>query len=98
MRSPLNGIRGLELTTMITGPLAGMLLADLGAAVTKIENREHPTEGDVWRIKPPVFFEGERPGTMSPPPVIGEQTDKILAELGQAPEALIKVLRNAKVV
>src|SRR3984893_3521086 len=42
----LDGVRVIELTTMITGPLAGMLLADLGATVTKIENREG---GDPFR-------------------------------------------------
>lgn len=42
----LEGVRVLELTTMITGPLAGMLLADLGAAVVKIENRDG---GDPFR-------------------------------------------------
>lgn len=42
----LSGVRVVELTTMITGPLAGMLLADLGAAVTKIEN---PDGGDPFR-------------------------------------------------
>jgi len=44
--STLDGIRVIELTTMITGPLAGMLLADLGASVTKIENRDG---GDPFR-------------------------------------------------
>ena len=34
----LEGVRVIELTTMITGPLAGMLLADLGASVIKVEN------------------------------------------------------------
>jgi formyl-CoA transferase len=46
MANVLDGVRVLELTTMITGPLAGMLLADLGAAVVKIENREG---GDPFR-------------------------------------------------
>jgi formyl-CoA transferase len=44
--SLLSGIKVVELTTMITGPLAGMLLADLGADVVKIEN---PDGGDPFR-------------------------------------------------
>ena len=42
----LSGVRVVELTTMITGPLAGMLLADLGAEVVKVE---HPQGGDPFR-------------------------------------------------
>src|SRR5215470_13268904 len=44
--APLAGVRIIELSTMITGPLAGMLLADLGAAVIKVEN---PEGGDPFR-------------------------------------------------
>jgi formyl-CoA transferase len=44
--SPLAGVRIVELTAMITGPLAGTLLADLGAEVIKVEN---PQDGDPFR-------------------------------------------------
>ena len=42
----LKGVRVIELGTMITAPLAGMMLADLGADVIKIE---HPQGGDPFR-------------------------------------------------
>jgi len=43
---PLAGVRVIELTTMITGPLAGMMLGDWGADVVKVEN---PDGGDPFR-------------------------------------------------
>lgn len=46
MRGSLHGIRVVELSTMITAPFAGMLLADMGADVIKVEN---PDGGDPFR-------------------------------------------------
>jgi crotonobetainyl-CoA:carnitine CoA-transferase CaiB-like acyl-CoA transferase len=46
MAKVLNGIRVIEQGTFITGPAAGMLLADLGADVIKIEQ---PETGDPFR-------------------------------------------------
>lgn len=43
---PLAGIRILEVGTMLAGPYATMLLADLGAEVTKIE----PRGGEISRV------------------------------------------------
>jgi crotonobetainyl-CoA:carnitine CoA-transferase CaiB-like acyl-CoA transferase len=43
---PLNDVTVLEMGTFITGPAAGMLLADLGARVIKIEQ---PGTGDPFR-------------------------------------------------
>jgi formyl-CoA transferase len=46
MTAVLQGVRVVELGTMITAPLAGMMLADIGAEVIKVE---HPDGGDPFR-------------------------------------------------
>lgn len=51
---PLDGIRVLEYAQYVAGPFAGMLLADLGADVIKVE----PPAGDAWRRYEP-FTEDE---------------------------------------
>jgi formyl-CoA transferase len=46
MNGSLHDIRVLEISTMITAPLAGMMLADMGAQVIKVEQ---PGTGDPYR-------------------------------------------------
>ncbi|MBZ9538890.1 CoA transferase [Modicisalibacter tunisiensis] len=46
MTGPLSGIRIIDLTAMVSGPLATMMLADQGAEVIKVEN---PHGGDFTR-------------------------------------------------
>lgn len=47
----LSGIRVLDLTRLLPGPFATLVLADLGASVDKVED---PTQGDYTRHTPPV--------------------------------------------
>jgi crotonobetainyl-CoA:carnitine CoA-transferase CaiB-like acyl-CoA transferase len=52
---PLAGFRVLDLTRILSGPYASMLLADLGAEVVKIER---PGVGDDTRSWGPPFLDG----------------------------------------
>lgn len=54
--SPLDGIRVVDLTRALSGPLCAMLLGDLGADVIKVEE---PGVGDDSRHWGPPFQQGE---------------------------------------
>ncbi|GGQ49194.1 CoA transferase [Couchioplanes azureus] len=51
--APLHGLRVVEVTSRLQGPLAGRLLGQLGAEVTKVE----PPGGDFGRHSPPLAGE-----------------------------------------
>lgn len=50
MSAPLAGLKVLDFSTLLPGPFASMLLADMGAEVLRIES---PTRMDLLRVLPP---------------------------------------------
>ena len=54
---PLQDVRVLDLSRLLPGPLASLVLADMGARVDKIEDA---AGGDYLRAMPPMLGEGER--------------------------------------
>ena len=60
-RGPLSGVKVLDFSTLLPGPYATALLADLGAEVTHVES---PTRPDLTRALPP-FIEGRSAAHLS---------------------------------
>lgn len=54
VHSPLQGIRVIDLTQAMAGPMASMLLGDLGAEIIKVE----PPSGDQTRSWAPPYING----------------------------------------
>ncbi len=90
MHDVLKGALVIELGTMVTAPLAGMMLADMGARVIKVEQ---PETGDPFR--------GHGGGKYSPPFVAyNRNKESIQLDLGSdaGRENLARLLRRADVV
>jgi crotonobetainyl-CoA:carnitine CoA-transferase CaiB-like acyl-CoA transferase len=91
MTGPLDGIRIIDLTAMISGPLATMMLADQGAEVIKVEN---PSGGDFTRSA------ANRQGDMSALYLNNNRNKKSVALNLKEPkgrEALLKLVATADV-
>ena len=56
MSGPLDGVKVIEIGQALAGPLAGVILADLGADVIKVEK---PDGGDDARLWGPPFVDGD---------------------------------------
>ena len=91
--APLSGFRVLELTHFLAGPYAGMVLADLGADVVKVEDAEHLDEA---RGMAPRDSRGESYYFMSLN--WGKRSVQLRLADPEAREAFYELVRTAHVV
>ncbi len=91
MPGPLDGIRILDFTQVIAGPLGCMLLADLGAEVVKVE----PLGGEPWRLTS-MFMPYESKAYQS----LNRGKDSVALDLSKAEsiEVIHRLVRTCDVV
>ncbi|MGI9305179.1 MAG: CaiB/BaiF CoA transferase family protein [Gammaproteobacteria bacterium] len=87
MAGPLSGVRILDLSTMISGPFATMMLGDQGADVIKIER---PGTGDQMRLF------GQRRGALTAPFINNNRSKRSVAVDLKTVEGCNVVKRLAK--
>ena len=87
---PLAGVRVADCSTVLAGPFATMLLADLGADVIKVE----PPEGDVTRTWGPPFVGDEATGTRTAAYYLSVNRNKRSIRLDLKTDAGREVLRR----
>jgi crotonobetainyl-CoA:carnitine CoA-transferase CaiB-like acyl-CoA transferase len=95
---PLDGIRILDLSRLLPGPYATMLLADLGAEVIKIET---PGLGDYIRLIPPFIENPETGETIGSAYLTVNRNKKSVAlnfRNARGKEILFRLVRDADVV
>ncbi|MFE7740663.1 CaiB/BaiF CoA transferase family protein [Nocardia sp. NPDC057455] len=91
---PLAGIRILEVGTMLAGPYATMMLADLGAEVTKLE----PAGGDISRQVSDSYFASLNRGKRSIRVELGSEHGQArLGELVAGSHALLVNLKPSAI-
>ena len=87
---PLSGVRMLEFTQAIAGPLGGMLLTDMGADSIKVE----PLEGEAWRVNAPFMpHEAKSYQTMNR----GKRSLAIDLRRPEAQEAIHRIVKEHRI-
>ncbi len=95
---PLDGTRVIDLSRLLPGPYATMLLADLGAEIIKIET---PGLGDYMRLIPPFVENKETGETISAAYLMVNRNKKSVAlnfRNARGKQVFMRLVRDADVV
>ncbi len=92
MTLPLKGLKVLDFTTLLPGPYATQLLADMGAEVLRIES---PTRPDLVKFMPPIVG-----GVSAAHASLNRNKDCIAMDLknDQAKEIIYKLIKDYDIV
>lgn len=95
--TPLAGIKVLDLSRLLPGPFASLVLGDLGASVDKLED---PSGGDYLRVMPPLVEGGGAEPTSSVFLALNRNKRSAVLDLKkpEAKEALLRLVRGYDVV
>ena len=88
---PLQGVRVVDMTTVMMGPFATQIIADYGADVIKIE----PPEGDIMRLAGPMRSPGM--GAMSLQTNRNKRSIALDVKKDAGRRALLRLCENADV-
>ncbi|MEO8878667.1 MAG: CoA transferase, partial [Polyangiaceae bacterium] len=95
----LDGVKVLDLSRLLPGPFASLVLADLGAQVDKIED---PGPGDYMRLMPPHLAPAENPSDTQSSIFVSINRNKRSATLDlkrpEARDALLKMVKSYDVL
>jgi alpha-methylacyl-CoA racemase len=96
---PLTGIKILDLSRLLPGPFASLVLADLGAQVDKVEDA---AGGDYLRVMPPQIdgATGDTPAVSSVFLALNRNKRSVVLDLKNpaAKEALLRIVQSYDVV
>ena len=74
------------------GPVLSLPELFDGPAAHMVETVDHPSIGDLHLVRSPIGLDGQKPDARRHPPLLGEHSGEVLAELGFGPGEISELL------